>query len=105
LTSLVAPVIAASIPKPPFGTSPVKRVRTAAEGEVPASASARSSIPVPHANALGSIAAAVDVHATPPGTRASAPAAQARPTAPLAVAAVRAAASHAGRGWPFASRK
>jgi hypothetical protein len=104
-TSLAAPVIAASLPKPPFGTSPVKRVRIVAEGEVPASASARSSTPEPHANALGSIAAEVDAHATPPGTCASAPAAQTRPTAPLAVAAARAAASHAGRGCPFASRK
>jgi hypothetical protein len=89
-------VIGASTPRLPCGTIPVNLVTTAAAGEAPASASARSSTPVPQPNAAGSIGVVAGAQVAPPGTRASAPAAQRRPTVPLAAAASRAAASHVG---------
>lgn len=73
--------------------SPVKRVTYDWLGAVPESASARSSTPFPHVNAAGSMGPLVGTHPAPPGTRARAPGAHARPTVPLAAAALRAAAS------------
>jgi hypothetical protein len=98
-------VIAASIPRPPLGTIPMNRVANAAPGEVPERASARSSTPDPQRKAAGSMSPVVGVHAAPPGTRTSAPAAHVRPTVPTAPDAPYAAASHVGCACPFASRK
>jgi hypothetical protein len=98
-------VIGASPPSVPCGTIPTKRVTKVALGMVPARASARSSTPLPQVNAAGSMAPVAGVHAVPPGTRASAPAAHERPTEPLAIDALRAADTHIGLSWPFASRK
>ena len=97
--------MAASVPNAFCGTSPTKRVTNVALGVAPARASARSSTPEPQVKAAESIVALAGTQAIPPGTRASAPAAQARPTEPLAAPAARAAASHMGFAWPFASRK
>ena len=88
--------MAASRPRLFAATMPVNLVTTAAAGDAPASASARSSTPGPQVNAAGSIGVAVGVQAGPPGTRASAPVAHQRPTVPLAAEASRAAASHMG---------
>ena len=98
-------VIGASVPRLFCATRPVNRVTTAAAGEVPASASARSSTPGPQLNAAGSMGVVVGAHEAPPGTRASTPAAHARPTVPPAAEASRAAASQVGLAWPLASRK
>lgn len=95
----------ASLPNALSWTRPTKRVMNDEPGVVPARASARSSTPEPHVNAAGSMDPLVGVHVAPPGTRASAPAAHARPTKPLARDASRVAASHTGFPWPFASRK
>jgi len=105
LTELDHDVIAASAPSVPCGMIPTKRVTKVALGVVPARASARSSTPFPHVNAAGSMVPLAGVHAVPPGTRASAPAAHALPTEPLAIEALRAADTHVGLSWPFASRK
>jgi len=94
-----------SAPNVPCAMSPVKRVTVAVRGVVPESARARSSTPEPQAKAAGSMAPVATMHAAPPGTRASAPAAHARPTAPVPVAAARAALSHSPRAWPLAPRK
>ena len=88
--------MAASVPSVLCGMTPTKRVTKLSLGLVPARASARSSTPLPHVNAAGSIAPVDGAQIVPPGTRASAPAAQMRPTEPLAIDAVRAAATHVG---------
>jgi len=98
-------VSAASKPSAPFATMPLKRVACAFMGEVPDSASARSSTPAPHAKTDGSIAPALGEQVVPPGTRASDPGAHARPTTSVEPPALRAASSHAVCVLPVASRK
>jgi len=98
-------LIVPSVPKPFCAMSPVKRVTNERAGAPPASASARSSTPDPQVKAAGSIAPACTVHAFPPGTTASEPGAQRRPSEPAVGTRLRAALSHAGCRVPVASRK